>query len=108
MNPDRAINDVDAASNRLGRAIVAEMTLEDARALEKSAAVRRLMGTPNPETDKPHSASSAEKVVESDEEYMGYRRRQYEAVIETQRAHGAFASAKLRAKLAVGLALVTS
>jgi hypothetical protein len=101
-----AIDSIEAAASRLAAACRAEMELEDGRPAEKSAAVRRLMGSENPETNKPHSASSAEKIVETDGEYAAYRRRQYDAVVEKQRAYGAYEAARLRAKLSVGLAVV--
>ena len=99
-----AIDALLAAADRVGKACVNEMELEDGRPAQKSAAVRRLMGTDNPETSKPHSASSAEKIVETDAEYAAYRRTQYSAVVEKARAYGERDAALLRAKLTVALA----
>jgi len=96
-----AIAAVEAAASALGAARAHEQTLEDQRPLVKSAAIRRLMGTDNPETAKPHSASSAEKVVESDAEYFAHRQQQASAVVATEEARGAFYAARYRAELAL-------
>lgn len=96
---EQAIAAVEAAAGRLAEAIRTVQDLEDARCIEKSAAIRRLMQTMNDETNKLHSASSAEKVVESDAEYLAYRRRQADAEVEKHRAYGAYDAAKLRARL---------
>jgi ABC-type hemin transport system substrate-binding protein len=104
LEAEGAILRVEEAADRLATACRAEMELEDERPAQKSAAVRRLMGTENPETNKPHSASSAEKIVETDGEYAAHRRKQYDAVVEKQRAYGAYEAAKLRARLSVDLA----
>lgn len=100
---DDLIDAIEATAAALGLARAAEQALEDERPLVKSAAIRRLMGTENPETGKPHSASSAEKVVETDAEYMAHRRAQRDAVVATQEAWGRYEAAKQRAALAVQL-----
>lgn len=97
------INEIEQAAKALGDAIAAEQALEDNRCIAKSAAVLRIMATENPLTKKPHSASSAEAIVETDAEYAGYRAAQRRAVVATQEARGAYEAAKLRAKLAVEL-----
>lgn len=81
-----------------------EMELESARPLVKSEAVRRIMETENPDTGKPHSATSAEKVVESDAEYAEFLRTLRGVVINKHEAAAATEAAKLRAKLALVLA----
>lgn len=78
------------------------MELEDQRPLKKSEATTRIMGTPNPETNKPHSASSAKDVVESDDRYMEHRRLQYDAVVDEETARGKFKASVLRGAILVG------
>lgn len=57
------------------------------------------MGTINEETGKPHSATSAEKVVEHDEEYRAYRKAERDAEVERLRSLTAFEAAKRSADL---------
>lgn len=102
---EQAVEAIERAAERLALASRMEMALEDERPIVKSESIRRLMATENPETSKPHSASSAEKVVESDGEYAAFRRKQYAAVVETIKARGAFEAAKRRADIAIDLAL---
>ena len=106
MNADTAraaIAAIAVASENLGQAIKKEQELEDGRSIEKKAAIKRLMQETNDETLKPHSASSAEKIVETDYVYAQYRKVQSEHVLEVQRAWGAFHAAKLTAELEVAL-----
>lgn len=100
----RAIAQVTAAGERLAQAAARVQELEDARPMIKSAAIRRLMTTTNEETQKPHSASSAEKIVESDAEYFAHRQLQRDAEVEKHRAYAAYEAARLDARLAVDLA----
>lgn len=102
-NARAVINEIEQAAKALGDAIATEQALEDNRCIAKSAALQRIMLTENPLTKKPHSASSAEAIVETDAEYAGYRAAQRRAVVASYEARGAFESAKLRAKLAVEL-----
>jgi hypothetical protein len=100
---EAAIVAIETAAERLAKAVRAEMELEDYRPIVKSQAIRRLMATENPETGKPHSASSAEKVCETDAEYSAHRRDQYAAVVETIRARAGYEVAKRRADLVIAL-----
>lgn len=102
---EQAIVAIETAAERLAAAVRDEMQLEDQRPIMKTLAIRRLMQSENPETQKPHSASSAEKVVEADAEYAAHRARQHEAVVETIKARAAYESAKRRADVAIDLAL---
>ena len=90
-----AVAAIENAAERLALAIKTEMTLEDERPLVKAQAVRRIM-----ERDS-IAATPAEKIVESDAEYLAHRKRQYDAVVETIRARGAFEASKRRADLEV-------
>jgi uncharacterized protein YajQ (UPF0234 family) len=103
---NQAIEAIEQAAERLALATKTEMELEDFRPILKSQAIRRLMATENPETGKPHSASSAEKVVEVDAEYAAHRRDQYNAVVETIRARGEYEAAKRRADVAIDLGML--
>jgi len=72
--------DITYAGHKLAGAVVAEMEMEAKKPAEKSDAIRRLMQQENPETGKPHSASSAEKVVETDRDYANFLTTMREAV----------------------------
>jgi hypothetical protein len=98
-----AIAAVEAAATAYGHACAREMELEDERALLKAAAVRRLMQTTNELTNKPHSASSAEAVVEIDREYATHRAQQRDCVVIKNMMYGQMKAAELRARRAVGL-----
>lgn len=100
----QAIQRVRDAARALGDARAREQYLEDRRPLVKREAIRALMQTANDLTGKPHSASSAEAIVEADPTYMEYRVRQSDAVIATQVAWGEWEAAKLDGQLAVALA----
>jgi len=98
-----AIRAVIDTGERVAQAMLHVATLEDGRALAKADAIRRLMEQPNAETGKMHSASSAEKIVESDAEYAAYRARQREVEVEKHRAWAAYEAAKLNAQLVIGM-----
>ena len=89
------------AGDELARATAHEMALEAGRAAEKAAAIRRIIdGGPNGLTQKPHSASSAEAIVETDEQYAAYLAQQRDAVIAKIQAQARYDSAVL---IALGL-----
>ena len=98
-----AIATIDVTARDLAEAVRFEMQMETAKAIAKSAAVQRLMQVDNPETGKLHSASSAEKVVETDDEFATFRATQIRAVVTKYLALGRYESAKLSARLAVAL-----
>lgn len=91
------IAEIERAAERLAIACRAEMELEDERPIIKADAVRRIM------TRDAIAATPAEKIVETDAEYASHRRRQYDAVVEKQRAYGQYEAAKRRADLGVAL-----
>jgi hypothetical protein len=93
---DAAIAAMHAAAAALGAAKADELGLEDQRALVKRDAIKRLMQTTNELTGKPHSASSAETVVEGDEEYALHRAAQRVAAIESQVAWAKWEAARAR------------
>lgn len=92
------------AGDRLAAATHVEMVLEDTRPAAKQMAVLRIVGTLNPATGKPHSGSSAEAVVETDEEYAAYLTRQRAATVDRITARAAYDAAVAGARLAAGLA----
>lgn len=100
-NASQYVEAVIGAAKEYGEAQAHESQLEDERCFAKRDAIRRIMQQPNEETSKPHSASSAEKVVETDAEYMAFRKKQREAVVATQLARGRFYAARLRAELEI-------
>lgn len=97
-----AVTAIEAYSDRLALACRAEMELEDERPIVKADAVRRIMARDS------IAATPAEKIVETDAEYAAHRRRQYDAVVEKQRAFGAYEAAKRRADVAIDLGLLLS
>lgn len=96
------------AAGQLANAVERESELHSWRGLQKSEAICRLIGTNNPENDRPHSATSAEKVVESDQVYAAFLATCRESVVARIRAEAEYESAKLAAQLAVKLAEPTS
>jgi hypothetical protein len=98
-----AIGQVKSAAQAYGEATAAESRLADGRCIAKRDAIKRLMLTLNEETNKQHSASSAEKVVETDAMYMAYRDAERAAVVDTIIAKGNFHAALLTADLEVAL-----
>lgn len=99
-----AIIAVEAAAQKLAEAVRAEMALHSARGVKKSEGICRLLGTNNPENDRPHSATSAEKVVESDQLYADHLAACRDSVVARIRAEAEYESAKLTAQLLVRLA----
>jgi hypothetical protein len=96
--------DILEATDALAEAVEYETRLEDYRPEHKMAAIQRIMTEANPLNGKPHSASSAEAVVETDIEYKAYRQRQRDAVVRTIKARGLLAAAKANAALHAGVA----
>lgn len=94
--------DIIATGEALAHAVAYEMEVEDNRPLAKFDAIKRIMGTTNELTGKPHSASSAESIVESDDEYRSYLLIKRTAVADKIRARAAFDAAVARAQLATG------
>lgn len=75
------VADIARAGRALAEAVLAEQSLEDARINAKLAAIDRIMAKgDNQFTGKPHSFSSAENIVNTDEEYQAYLERQRQAV----------------------------
>ncbi len=99
-----AADAVEQTADKLAQAIRAVQELEDERPNIKSACIAEMIGTPDPlKPSGVHSASSAEKVVESHARYAAHRQLQANAEVEKHRAYGAYEAAKLRGRLAVEL-----
>jgi hypothetical protein len=102
--PEEACRSIDAlerAAYELADAVEREQTLEAQRPALKARIAARLVGTDNRQTDKPHSASSADAAAGPDEEYLSHCRAVIAATRAKILASGAFDAAKLRARLAV-------
>jgi len=94
---------IESRGRTLGLAVETEMRLEYIRASLKLAAIGRIIGTENTLTGKPHSATSAEAAVETDQEYADLRLLQRTAARDTYIARSDYEAAKLTARLAVSL-----
>ncbi len=92
--------DIVMAGRRLADAVTLELELEAKKAGEKSDAIRRLIGSPNYETDKPHSASSAEKIVETDRDYATFLATLRDATAKKILARAEYDAAVVAGKLA--------
>lgn len=90
------------AGHAYASAVAREMEVEDLRPLAKHDAIKRIMATTNELTGKPHSASSAEAIVESDADYKSYLSIKRETVAEKIRARATYDAAVARAALATG------
>lgn len=92
-------NVADAAAN-LADATAAEMKLEDERVAHKLMAIDRIMAAgDNKLTGKPHSYSSAEAMVNTDEQYQEYLGRIRSAVRNRIIARGGYEAALIEARL---------
>lgn len=91
LSLDAAIAAMMEAGQALGEAKVYTLRLEDARAIVKRDAIRRLV-----DSGVASSATAAEKVVESDPEYAAHRERQFTAVMEEQAAWAYWEAARAR------------
>ncbi len=106
---DEAIDALMDRASEHATARAEEMHLEDLRAVRKITAIGRIMqGEPNPLTGKPHSASSAETFVETDEQYAALRKQQRDATMTTIMTRARYDAAKFRAQLLCTLAEVQS
>lgn len=100
-NAETAIEAVEAAGRRYAEAVDRELALEVARVTIKREAIGRIMRDSNPLTGKPHSASSADAVVEMDADYAAHLQAIRAAVMEKNLALTGLTTAKLRADLAL-------
>jgi len=76
----QAIEDYSRAADQYTRHADLEALFEEQRTAVKQGAIQRLMAEVNPLTGNPHSASSAEKVVELDPAYSKHLQLQRETV----------------------------
>lgn len=97
--------DILAAGKALADATLAEMVIEDTRPIKKVEAIGRIIGTTNHATGKPHSASSAEALVELDGEYAevlkAKRAAVYARIVAKANYEATLAAARLGAMEAV-------
>lgn len=100
ISNETLIANITAATQRLAETTVSEMVLEDSRINAKLAAIDRIMAAgDNQFTGKPHSFSSAEAIVNTDEQYQSYLEQQRNAVRERVLARGAYDAAISAARL---------
>ena len=97
------ITQIVEAGEAYGRAVRAEMQIEDERPLAKLEAITRLMALPNALTGKPHSASSAEAIVETDAAYAAYLSAKRDAVVAKITAKVALDVVQLQVRAMIAL-----
>jgi hypothetical protein len=103
MSVTDIVKNIETAAAQLADATVAEMQLEDHRITVKLAAIDRIMHSgDNPLTGKPHSFSSAEAIVNTDEEYQNYLARVRDAVRQRVLARGNYDASLATARLKEG------
>ena len=100
VTPGRAEVRLRESALALGRAKARVMELESERVQLKAVLVGRLVGTENPLTKKPHSASSADDAAAIEASYAEHQMLQRQAVVAEQVAYGEWEVAKLFARLA--------
>ena len=102
-----AIARVRAAGTALAHATAQEVALVREKPARKAEAIRRLMDDPggNPLTSRPHSASSAAAVAETDAGYAGFLRQCSEATVGVIVARSECTATRLEAQLALALVL---
>lgn len=98
-----AILAIEAAGSEYAEAVEHERRLEHYRPRKKAEAIARIMATENPETHKQHSASSAEKIVETDPDFWQLCQDQRAAAAATIRARARYEAARRTADLEVAL-----
>ena len=97
---DALINDIETTAQTLALAVEAEQSLEDNRINAKLSAIDRIMSRgDNQFTGKPHSFSSAEAIVNTDDEYQSYLERLRMAVRARILAKGNYDAAVAAARL---------
>lgn len=99
-----AITRYTAAAERYRGKVAEEMLAAAGKAGAKHSAIRRIMETENELTKKPHTATSAEAIVETDDDYSFYLQHQRLVVAEKLTAEAQMVAAKLEAELAIAVA----
>ncbi len=96
---EAAIRSLLAAGDNWAQALTTCDRLVDEQAGEKQDAILRLMQQANPlaGTDKPHSASSAEKVAETDMRYAHFLAERRMATMARMKAEAEYYAARARA-----------
>lgn len=92
---DRAITEAIVLGDTYADKVGARMDYEAERAVEKDAAIRRIMAA------KDLAATPAEKLVETDEHYAAFLRAYRNSVVEEKKAESRSKCAQIRARLAV-------
>lgn len=97
------IEQYTVAHAALVAAALNELEHEDQKPVAKHAAIMRILGTENVATKKPHTASSAELIVESEPEYAAFLKSRREAVVSKIKARGDVDAAAFRVRAALAL-----
>lgn len=100
------IDAVEQAAGKLADAMAREAAKRAEKAEHEAAVVASLIGSPNPMTNKPHSASSATEAAGQDEGTVALRREIADAECAVVRARGEYEATKYRAQFAVALVSV--
>jgi CelD/BcsL family acetyltransferase involved in cellulose biosynthesis len=96
-----AIRKFHAASEDLQHCTRVEMLGEAGKPVQRRDALLRIVGTDNPLTGKPHSASSAETVANEEPVFSLYLRACTDAVISRMKAETAVQAARWNVELAI-------
>jgi hypothetical protein len=102
--PGEFFADFERATESLATAFAREHETQSLKGLRKAEAIGRIIGTTDPLTQRPHSASSAEKVVEQDPEYFAFLAECRAAIVDRIRREGDYQGCLLRAQLSIRLA----
>lgn len=98
-----ALEHLEVMAKLYREAALQEAVAEAKRPLEKLAAITRIMEQPNPLTEKAHSYSSAEAMVEADKDYAHFLGTLRYFTYERRKAEADLEVARLRARAAVAM-----
>lgn len=101
LDAEHRVQQIENAAVNVAFAIRAETAARDERDDFLEALVNALVGQPNPMTEKPHSATSAEKAAKCSEDYRAKETAVLNAECKRILAWADYERAKLNAKLAV-------
>jgi hypothetical protein len=97
----KAITEFQRAATALQRATRVEQTGEWGKPALRVAAIRRIVGTENPLTGKPHSASSAADIANEEPTLNAYLMKCTDAVIDRMAAETALTVARWSVELTI-------
>lgn len=100
---EHAIVQIERAAFRLASEVRTEARRRETRDARLDFMVNQLIGQPNPLTEKPHSATSAEKAVKDTDEYKALNTAVIDGEMGRILALGKYEATVLAAKLAVAV-----